>query len=107
MPLRESCGISAGEMYRHKISNARSSNDRFAQSFFQFGGREGIASGTNSPLSDARPFRTASSKETYKSFRNHSKLREGEYLPRKNLHECLNIFVMWYANPLERTRVAT
>jgi hypothetical protein len=107
MPLRESYGISAGEMYRLKILNARSSNDRFAQSFFQFDGREGIASGTNSPLSDARPFRTASSKETYKSIRNHSKLREVEYLPRKNLHGCSNIFVMWYAKALEQTRVAT
>jgi len=107
MPLRELCGTSAGEMYRLRISNASSSKDKFAQSFFQFGGREGIALGTNSPLSDARPFRTASSKETYESFSNYSKLREVGYLRRKNLHGCLNIFVMWYANPLERMRVAT
>src|SRR6266536_647116 len=107
MPSRELCGTSAGEMYRRRISNSRSSNDKFAQSFFQFGGREGIASGTNSPLSDARPFRTASSKETYESFSNHSKLREVGYLRCKNLHGCLNIFVMWYAKTLERMRVTT
>ena len=55
-------------MYRLKISNARFSNDRLTQSFFQLGGIEGIASGMNSPPSDARPCKTASSKETCKIF---------------------------------------
>jgi hypothetical protein len=67
MSLREGGGISAGEMYRLKTSNASPSKGRSAQSFCQFGGREGISSGMNNPLSGARPFRTTSSKESYES----------------------------------------
>jgi len=64
--LRESCGISAGEMKRLKISNTRDWNGRLAQSFSQSDGREGMISGINSPLSGARPLKTASSKDTCK-----------------------------------------
>lgn len=59
-------GISVGEMYRLKIWKASSSKDRLSHSFCQCGGRDGIASGMNSPLSDARPLRTASSKESWR-----------------------------------------
>jgi hypothetical protein len=65
--LRESSGISAGEMYKLKISKVRSSKDRLVQSSRQFGGRDGIVSGMNKPLSGARPFKTASSNETCNS----------------------------------------
>jgi hypothetical protein len=65
MSFREGGGISAGEMYRLKTSNASPWKGRLALSFCQFGGREGISSGMNNPLSGARSFRTTSSKESY------------------------------------------
>ena len=62
--LRAAGGISAGEMYRLKIWKASSSNDRLSQSLCQFGGKHGISSGMNNPLSDASPLRMTSSKES-------------------------------------------
>ena len=53
--LREGGGISAGEMYRLKTSNASPSKGRLAQSFCQFGGRERISSGMNNLLSGRGP----------------------------------------------------
>ena len=60
---RAAGGISAGEIYKLKTRNARSSKDRFSHSSCQFGGKDGISSGMNKPLSGASPLRTASSKE--------------------------------------------
>lgn len=57
-------GISAGEIYRLKIWNARSSNDKLHHSFCQLFGKEGISSGINNPLSAARPLRMTYSKES-------------------------------------------
>jgi hypothetical protein len=51
-------------MYRLKTWNASSSKGRLSQSFCQCGGRDGITSGMNNPLSGARPLRTTSSKES-------------------------------------------
>ncbi len=65
MFLRAADGTSAVEMYKLKIWKASSSNDRLSQSFCQFSGKEGIASGINNPLSRARPLRRTSSKESY------------------------------------------
>lgn len=62
--LRAAGGISAGEMYKLKIWKASSSNDDRSQSCCQFGGKGGISSGMNSPLSGARSRRTVSSKES-------------------------------------------
>ena len=56
--------ISAGEIYKLNIRNASSSNDSFSQSRCQSNGNEGISSGMNSPLSDARPLSTTSSKDS-------------------------------------------
>ena len=67
MSLRDGGGISAGEMNGLKILIASPSKGRLAQSFCQFGGREGISSGMNNPLSGARPLSTTSSKESYSS----------------------------------------
>jgi hypothetical protein len=53
-------------MYRERISKASSEKDRFFHFDSQSRGREGIFSGIKSPPSDARPFRTASSKENYR-----------------------------------------
>jgi hypothetical protein len=49
-------------MNRLKISNAKDSKERSAQSLSQFDGKCGRISGTNSPLSGARPWKTASSR---------------------------------------------
>jgi hypothetical protein len=65
MSLREGSGISAGEMYRLRTSNASLSKVRLARSSCQFGGREEISSGMNNPLSGVGSFRTTSSKESH------------------------------------------
>jgi hypothetical protein len=63
MSLRSADGISEDEMYREKISYARSSKDRCCHFDAQSLGREGISSGMKRPPSEARPFSTTSSKE--------------------------------------------
>jgi len=45
--------------------NASSSKEQPAHDLDQSEGREGISSGMKSPPSDARPFRTTSSKESW------------------------------------------
>ena len=63
--FRSSAGISVDEMYSFAISKARSSKERSRQSDSHDWGREGICSGMNRPPSDASPFRTTSSNESY------------------------------------------
>jgi hypothetical protein len=65
MSFRSADGISEGEMYREKISNARSSKERSFHFDAHSSGRVGISSGMNRPPSEARPLRTTSSKESY------------------------------------------
>jgi hypothetical protein len=65
MPFKSLEGISEGEIYKERISNASSENDRFFHFDSQSLGAEGISSGMNRPPSEASPFSTASSKENY------------------------------------------
>lgn len=67
MSLRSCGGISLGEIYKERISNARSSKLRSRQSDVQELGRAGISSGMNKPPSAARPLRTTSSKDSCRS----------------------------------------
>ena len=59
-------GISEGDMYRERISKARSEKDRFFHFDSQSRGKAGISSGMKSPPSAAKPFKTAASNESYR-----------------------------------------
>lgn len=63
MSLRSAEGISDEEMYREKISYARSSKERLCHLVAQSLGSTGISSGMNRPPSEASPLSTTSSKE--------------------------------------------
>lgn len=67
MSFRSSGGISLGEIYNERISNARSSKIKSRQSDSQELDRAGISSGMKRPPSAARPFRTTSSKDSCSS----------------------------------------
>ncbi len=63
--FRSAGGISEGEIYKERISYASSEKERFFHFDSQSRGTAGISSGIKSPPSDARPFSTTSSNESY------------------------------------------
>lgn len=65
MSFKSSEGISLVEMYSEKILKARSSKLRSRHSVSQPAGSSGTCSGMKRPPSEARPFRTTSSNESY------------------------------------------
>ena len=85
--LRSAEGISAGEIYKEKIRKASSSNVNSSHSVCQFGGRDGITSGMNNPLSGARPLRTTSSKESCVLLAGVTDWK-GVHLRHRSPHEC-------------------
>ncbi len=65
--FRSAGGISEGEIYRERRLNARSTKESSRHALSQSAGSCGIFSGMKRPPSEARPFRTTSSNDSYSS----------------------------------------